>query len=490
MTITPVLIDPADCEVLLDTLPYALFVIQDGVHVFCNLSAVRMFRSKEKSGLIGKKHEILSSSKQQAGRNSDDLTRILFPRVLSGTPETVEWTYCTLEGTVFTGKVFLSPISYTGSPCLMVCITPVEEKKLELEGFEQSIQELVLSLDAVSSGDLTTLASTSTGDPLFRVKEDYNTTIHHLRDVISKITQKLASLESMITEISSGTELVAQVSQKVAKTSQSTALKIKEEQENITNIELKMSDLSASIEEIAGSIQEVKSLTENVNSIGQEAIKLGNNTSTKMQKIGLISKEAVDQITELTEQATEIAKISRMIGDIASQTNLLALNAAIEAARAGEHGRGFAVVAGEVKNLASEARKATEKIGDVIQGIVRSTEKTAASIRSAHEETQSEVETINNTIASLNGIVLTIEMAVSSITDISRATDSQAEDSTIVTKDIQVLSSLINEDESEMNGLSGLAEESSASSQEMASGAGQILVLVKELQSMMDQFRI
>jgi methyl-accepting chemotaxis protein len=51
-----------------------------------------------------------------------------------------------------------------------------------------------------------------------------------------------------------------------------------------------------------------------------------------------------------------------LIGDITGQINLLALNATIESARAGEAGRGFAVVAGEVKNLAGQAKQATDKI--------------------------------------------------------------------------------------------------------------------------------
>jgi methyl-accepting chemotaxis protein len=58
--------------------------------------------------------------------------------------------------------------------------------------------------------------------------------------------------------------------------------------------------------------------------------------------------------------------IVELIGNITGQINLLALNATIESARAGEAGRGFAVVAAEVKNLANQAKQATDKIGSEI----------------------------------------------------------------------------------------------------------------------------
>lgn len=61
--------------------------------------------------------------------------------------------------------------------------------------------------------------------------------------------------------------------------------------------------------------------------------------------------------------------IVEMISDITGQINLLALNATIESARAGDAGRGFAVVAAEVKNLANQAKQATDKIGTEIESL-------------------------------------------------------------------------------------------------------------------------
>jgi methyl-accepting chemotaxis protein len=80
--------------------------------------------------------------------------------------------------------------------------------------------------------------------------------------------------------------------------------------------------------------------------------------------------EAADHSTHrLTTAAQSMGGIVELINNITSQIDLLALNATIESARAGEAGRGFAVVANEVKNLAGQAKNATEQISKEIDGL-------------------------------------------------------------------------------------------------------------------------
>ena len=86
-------------------------------------------------------------------------------------------------------------------------------------------------------------------------------------------------------------------------------------------------------------------------------------------------------ILVLAEQAQTIGDITGAVNDMAEQTNLLALNATIEAARAGEAGRGFAVVAAEVKTLAVQTAKATERIACQIEAVQSSTQEAVDAIR-------------------------------------------------------------------------------------------------------------
>lgn len=81
-----------------------------------------------------------------------------------------------------------------------------------------------------------------------------------------------------------------------------------------------------------------------------------------LEQVKAVVGTAQAQIEHLRSSSGEIGGVVDVIAGIARQTNLLALNAMIEASRAGESGRGFAVVAQEVKELAGQTAKATDRI--------------------------------------------------------------------------------------------------------------------------------
>ncbi len=97
------------------------------------------------------------------------------------------------------------------------------------------------------------------------------------------------------------------------------------------------------------------------------------------------SSQSASTVQRLTTTTGEIDQIARSISSIADQTNLLALNATIESARAGEAGLGFAVVAGEVKELALETARATERIRSVVDVVLADVATTGTELAGLQE---------------------------------------------------------------------------------------------------------
>jgi predicted nucleic acid-binding Zn-ribbon protein len=127
--------------------------------------------------------------------------------------------------------------------------------------------------------------------------------------------------------------------------------------EAITNA---MTSVSASMDEMSVTVEEIARNGSASSAVVSTAVDVVSSASATMRDLGVAS--------------TKINDVVRTIAQIASQTNLLALNATIEAARAGEAGKGFAVVASEVKDLASQTRIATERIGQMIANVQSLTE--------------------------------------------------------------------------------------------------------------------
>jgi methyl-accepting chemotaxis protein len=201
-------------------------------------------------------------------------------------------------------------------------------------------------------------------------------------------------------------------------------------------------EASANVQSVASAAEEMSS---SVHEIGRQV-----HESSRIAGQAVGQAEQTDgRINELSQAASRIGDVVKLITAIAEQTNLLALNATIEAARAGEAGKGFAVVAQEVKNLAAQTAKATGEIGGQIAGMQTATQDSVAAIKE-----------IGSTIRHISEIAGTIAAAVeeqgSATAEITRNVQQAAHGTTEVARNIVDVNH-------------GAAETGSASSQVLSS---------------------
>jgi methyl-accepting chemotaxis protein len=154
-------------------------------------------------------------------------------------------------------------------------------------------------------------------------------------------------------------------------------------------------------ERVRGMLETVASGAEELNASVREI----SETMTKSRRTAtsaVAEVEAADsQAQRLNEAAQSMSGIVELIGNITGQINLLALNATIESARAGEAGRGFAVVASEVKNLANQAKQATDKIGQEIENLNGISGDVVGALNKIKHAIQSVAEYVTTTAAAV-----------------------------------------------------------------------------------------
>jgi methyl-accepting chemotaxis protein len=264
-------------------------------------------------------------------------------------------------------------------------------------------------VDQISKGFIPAGITDSYNGEFNEIKNNINTLIEKLSDVVSNVKMAADNVASGSQELSSSAQQMSQGA----------------------------TEQAASAEEVSSSMEQM------VSNIKQNA-----DNAQQTEKIALKAsqdaKEGGKAVTETVSAMKEIATKISIIEEIARQTNLLALNAAIEAARAGEHGKGFAVVATEVRKLAERSQIAAgeinklsatsvdvaEKAGEMLTRIVPDIQKTAelvSEINAASNEQNAGAEQINKAIQQLDKVIQQNASATEEMASTSEELSSQSE---------------------------------------------------------------
>jgi methyl-accepting chemotaxis protein len=220
---------------------------------------------------------------------------------------------------------------------------------------------------------------------------DYRTIIDAMERAIIALNETISTATQQVQQVAITVEQMSQSSQSLA-----------------TNSQIQ----SSSVDEVSASAEQTNIQVKANATAADSASKLVGGAAVVAEDGTRKIAEMVQAMDGIKASSQDIAKIIKVIDEIAFQTNLLALNAAVEAARAGQHGRGFAVVAQEVRNLAGRSAKAARETSDLIED--------------AATRVQSGVRIADETRQAFTRIAGDIEQVQTLVRDIAVASEEQA----------------------------------------------------------------
>lgn len=350
--------------------------------------------------------------------------------------------------------------------------------KMSLD-FARPIRKLEKGMKEIAQGHFDVYVEHDSADELGVLAQELNSTVGHIREYVYDIRRVLDEISSGNIALSVDQEYLGDfvaIRESLNQIIGSLNMTMGEMQRCGEQLSTSASNLAAgaqnlshgsaeqtsSVDDFMVSLKTVADLTEQDGENAEKVTGLSELAWKAVEKSDDQMKEMSEAMQEIEVSSQEIAKVIKIIEDIAFQTNILALNAAVEAARAGEAGKGFAVVADEVRNLAAKSSDAANSTVEMIGRATTAVENGAAIV----DSTAKALQAVGVNVRNMNEI----------LGKIGESTTEQAQAFTKMTEAAAQISTVVH-----IN--SEAAEQNSAASEELSSQS-------ETLKKLVSQFRL
>ncbi|KAB8126115.1 HAMP domain-containing protein [Gracilibacillus oryzae] len=352
------------------------------------------------------------------------------------------------------------------------------------------LKEVTEASKDIAKGIIQNTNLRETKDEIGQLAKSYNIMTKQLGKFISQVKNTGDHLLDSASSLSAVSEQTLASSDEVGNAITEIATGTQEQANDLENINNSVDGLTKSIDSMNEQSEVIKKVTAESQQLSLEGTEIVASLRKSNQDTLVASEQISAGIKNLNEKSQEIHRIMETIESIAAETNLLALNASIEAARAGEHGKGFAVVADEIRKLAEQSKNATHQVQEVVTMISSETEKTVETV----EETVATTNRLNKDVIHTEDKFKQLSSSISetvSALDVLNGDIKEITDKTMsISDDIQSASGVSEETAASVEEISSSIDEQNQAITNVAKSAEQLNDLNKQLNEMLDNYKL